>query len=231
MSLGISAGVSFFFYSRGREQVRQRQLAAAQRDATQAKLRLLESQLEPHMLFNTLANLRVLIGIDPPKAQAMLDQLIGFLRATLNASRADLHPLTAEFERVDDYLALMKIRMGERLRTHLDLPPELATHPVPPLLLQPLVENAIKHGLEPHVDGGSLRVRAAHNAGQLILTVRDTGAGLNTPAADGTRFGLAQVRERLTTLYGAQATLTLEAAADSEGGTLATLRLPWSPSP
>src|SRR5690606_23871824 len=146
-----SAGSSFFFISRGREERRREQLAVAQRDAAEAKLKLLESQLEPHMLFNTLANLRVLIGLDPARAQAMLDQLIAFLRATLSASRAPMHPLSAEFARVADYLELMKIRMGERLVVELTLPDTLVGHPVPPLILQPLVENAIKHGLEPHV--------------------------------------------------------------------------------
>jgi hypothetical protein len=227
MAVAASAGISFFFISRGREERRRQQLAVAQRDAAEAKLRLLESQLEPHMLFNTLANLRVLIGLDPARAQAMLDQLIAFLRATLSASRTAQHPLAAEFARVADYLELMKVRMGARLVVELALPEALAAQPVPPLILQPLVENAIKHGLEPHVAGGRLRVEAAAEAAHLVLRVRDTGAGL-APAGDatGTRFGLQQVRERLQALYGDAASLTLEAAADADGGTLATVRLP-----
>ena len=124
------------------------QAEAAQRQAAENQLQLLQSQLEPHMLFNTLANLRVLIGIDPERAQAMLDRLIAFLRATLNASRRPSHPLAAEFTHLDDYLALMAVRMGPRLQVHFDLPEALGPLPVPPLLLQPLVENAIKHGLE-----------------------------------------------------------------------------------
>ncbi len=225
MAIGVSIAISYFFISRGREERRREQLAVAQRDAAEAKLRLLESQLEPHMLFNTLANLRVLIGLDPARAQAMLDQLIAFLRATLGASRATVHPLSAEFARVGDYLALMKLRMGERLAVELDLPAALATHGVPALILQPLVENAIKHGLEPHVAGGRLRVSAAAEGGQLVLQVHDTGAGFaHDPAAAGTRFGLQQVRERLQTLYGDRASLTLEPAHG--GGTLARVRLP-----
>ena len=98
---------------------------AAQRQAAETQLRLLQSQLEPHMLFNTLANLRVLIGIDPTRAQAMLDRLIAFLRATLNASRVAQHPLATEFERLNDYLALMAIRMGPRLQVRLHLPENL----------------------------------------------------------------------------------------------------------
>jgi signal transduction histidine kinase len=206
---------------------------AAQRAAAENQLKLLESQLEPHMLFNTLANLRVLIALDPARAQAMLDRLISFLRATLGASRVAQHALAAEFARLGDYLALMQVRMGERLQTQFDLPQDLAGCPVPPLLLQPLVENAIKHGLEPRVAGGRIHVSAQRDGPVLVLQVRDTGAGLAhdvAAAADSTKFGLAQVRERLATLYGAQASLSLSAAPDDahdgDGGTLAVVRLP-----
>ena len=209
-----------------------------ERQAAQTELMLLQSQLEPHMLFNTLANLRVLIGVDPARAQGMLDHLIAFLRSTLGASRATVHPLAAEFERIGDYLALMAVRMGPRLRTRLELPPELGALPVPALLLQPLVENAIKHGLEPNVDGGWIEVAARRDGAQLVLSVRDTGVGLaagGQPApTQGTRFGLSLVRERLATLHGAAASLALEPGADGRGGTLATVRLPLpsvTPSP
>ena len=206
------------------------QAEAAQRQAAEHQLRLLQSQLEPHMLFNTLANLRVLIGLDPQRAQAMLDRLIGFLRATLTASRQDHHPLAAEFRHTDDYLALMAVRMGPRLVVRLHLPDELAELPLPPLLLQPLVENAIKHGLEPKVEGGRIEVTAQRDGAQLRLKVRDTGVGLGVATAGstsaGTGFGLEQVRTRLATLYGQRATLTLSPAVDAEGGALVTLTLP-----
>jgi Histidine kinase len=130
---GIAA--TYFFFSRERFAASEARAQKAQREAAENQLRLLESQLEPHMLFNTLANLRVLIGTDPARAQAMLDQLIGFLRATLNASRAGAHPLQAEFARLSDYLALMKVRMGERLQSRFELPEALAHAPVPPLIL------------------------------------------------------------------------------------------------
>ena len=207
------------------------QAEAAQRQAAEHQLRLLQSQLEPHMLFNTLANLRVLIGLDGARAQDMLDHLIAYLRATLQASRQETHPLATEFERIADYLALMAVRMGPRLRTALDLPAELRGLPVPPLLLQPLVENAIKHGLEPHVQGGLIQVRAHRDGGDLVLTVRDTGAGLAaaSSAEPGSHFGLQQVRERLATLHGRRASLRLQPATDAQGGTWATLRLPLPP--
>ena len=220
--------ITYWFYSREVIAAKEAAVQAAQRQAAEHQLKLLESQLEPHMLFNTLANLRVLIGVDPKRAQAMLDQLIAFLRATLAGSRAAQHPLRAEFARLGDYLALMQIRMGERLQTRVDLPEALAELPVPPLLLQPLVENCIKHGLEPAVAGGRIDMRAARDGDMLVLTVRDTGAGLSTPSIEGTRFGLVQVRERLAALYGERASLTLSSAGDAEGGTLATIRLPVS---
>jgi LytS/YehU family sensor histidine kinase len=209
---------------------------AAQREASESQLRLLQSQLEPHMLFNTLANLRVLISLDPPRAQAMLDRLIAFLRATLTASRVPLHPLADEFARVDDYLALMSVRMGPRLQVDIRLPAELKSVQVPPLLLQPLVENCIKHGLEPQVAGGRIEVSARRDGNDLTLTVRDTGTGLPSASAagdsptSGTRFGLAQVRERLQTLYGVAARFDIGPPDDAEGGTLATIRLPLGPA-
>jgi LytS/YehU family sensor histidine kinase len=207
---------------------------AAQLAASQAELKLLQSQLEPHMLFNTLANLRVLIGLDAGRAQAMLDHLINFLRATLAASRAEAHPLSAEFARVAEYLALMGYRMGPRLSSVLELPAELRERPVPPLILQPLVENAIRHGIEPQPGPGRIVVSARREGARLLLSVRDTGAGLQpsagsrSPAQAGGGFGLVQVRQRLAALHGPAARLVLEPAADADGGTLATLELPWT---
>lgn len=206
---------------------------AAQRQALQTQLRLLQAQLEPHMMFNTLANLHALIESDPARAQDMLARLITFLRATLGGSRTTTHPLSTEFARVDDYLALMQVRMGPRLKVTLDLPPELASHHVPTLLLQPLVENAVKHGLEPNPPGGQLTLRAhlcnEDDEGRtLVLEVIDTGRGLR--AAEAARqgppgFGLACVRDRVQSAYGDAASLNMQ---DSVGhaGTVVTLRLP-----
>ena len=218
--------ITYWFYSREKIAAKEAAVQTAQRHAAEHQMKLLESQLEPHMLFNTLANLRVLIGADPVRAQAMLDQLISFLRATLAGSRAQQHPLRAEFARLADYLALMQIRMGDRLAVRFDLPAPLAEWPVPPLLLQPLVENGIKHGLEPAVAGGRIDVSAAREGDALVLRVRDTGTGFGAPSPENSNFGLAQVRERLAALYGTRASLTLAPAADAEGGTLATIRLP-----
>ncbi len=235
ITIAAGAGISFFFYSQSHARHLQAHMAQAQRDAAEARLKLLEAQLEPHMLFNTLANLRVLVATDPPRAQAMLDHLIAYLRATLSASRATTHALADEFERLRDYLELMAVRMGPRLSYQLDLPESLRSVAVPPLLLQPLVENAIRHGLEPQVQGGRISVRARTRPGPagplLVVEVHDTGAGLaaTPPAGEppGSHFGLAQVRERLATLYGTTATLELIAA--SAGGTSATVTFSLKP--
>jgi len=224
-TLLVSLIATLFFYNRERVITLELERAAVQRQAAEAQLRALQSQLEPHMLFNTLAHLRVLIGLRPPEAQAMLDELIAYLRATLQGSRQQLHPLAQEFERVADYLKLMQRRMGARLRVELALPAELAALPVPPLLLQPLVENAIQHGLEPSLDGGLLRISATREGDGLRLTVQDDGIGLTTaPATQGTQFGTEQVRERLATQYGGAARFTLEAVVPS--GCRASIWLP-----
>ncbi len=224
----ILAGVagSIYFYSRGRDARQQARIQLAQRAAAEAKLKLLETQLEPHMLFNTLANLRVLIATDPLRAQDMLDRLIAYLRATLSASRGLAHPLSNEFARLDDYLQLMAVRMGERLKYTLTLPQDLQSIPVPPLLLQPLVENAIKHGLEPSVDGGEIRVSATREGLRLRLDVEDTGVGMSAFAANtnGAGFGLTQVRERLAAAYEGHA--VFEVVPGLVSGTHIVLRLP-----
>jgi signal transduction histidine kinase len=197
--------ISYYFYSANKSAYLERKMGEARRLADEARLKLLETQLEPHMLFNTLANLRALIGVDPERAQSMLDHIIAYMRATLGASRASTHALQAEFDRLEDYLALMAIRMGPRLHYELELPAELAEASVPSLLLQPLVENSIKHGLEPKVEGGSVRVSARRSeTGALLLEVSDTGVGSGS-AAGGTGFGLKQIQERLSAVYGAAA--------------------------
>ena len=233
-TLGLALAVSYVHYSRDRVDMSRQEAEEAKRLAAESHLRLLQSQLEPHMLFNTLANLRVLITLDPPQALAMLDRLIGFLRSTLSASRCRVHPLSDEFDRLRDYLGLMQVRMGPRLRTHLSLPDALRDCLVPPLLLQPLVENALQHGLEPKVEGGALWVDVWQTSGgstdTMFIRVRDSGLGLDhvDPSAvggqAGTGFGLQQVRDRLATTWGDAASLTLSAMA--QGGTEALLSFP-----
>jgi len=197
----------------------------------QAQLRLLQAQIEPHMLFNTLANLQGLIALDPVRASDMLDQLIQYLRATLSVSRSETTTLEHEFAAMGAYLGLMGVRMGERLRYRLELPPALRAARLPTMLLQPLVENAIVHGVEPKIDGGEITISAAIEGDSMVLDVRDTGLGLGlgpglgqAPARRGGGVGVATSRERLDALYGERASMTLNPAPPQ--GTLARLTLP-----
>ena len=226
ISMVSSTVISYYFFARNKALSLERGVAEARQQASEARLRLLESQLEPHMLFNTLANLRALIGTDPARAQAMLDHLNAYLRATLSASRSDAatHSLAQEFARLQDYLALMAIRMGPRLQFSLQLPEALRALAVPPLLLQPLVENSIRHGLEPKLEGGSIHITVRQDGACVQIEVRDTGLGCDDSAATQAGFGLAHVRERLATRYGTHASLALRTPPG--GGTLALITLP-----
>ena len=192
----------------------------AQRLAVEAQLRLLRAQLDPHMLFNSLANVRSLVREDVDRAESMIDQLIVYLRSALAASQTESVALSREFAQLRAYLDIMALRMGPRLSYRLELPAALERTEVPPMLLQPLVENAIKHGLEPKVGHGSIEVVARALPGGIEIRVSDSGLGL-PPDEDGNRpdlsarpantsYGLQHVRDRLRVLYGHRARLNLE---------------------
>lgn len=244
--LALATGIvgSQVMSARSRAHALRLQLAEVERDAAQARLRLLQAQLEPHMLFNTLANLRALVRIDAGRAEHMIDQLNRFLRTSLSASQGLVHPLRDELARLQDYLGLMQVRMGDRLAVQVDVPEDLLALPVPALLLQPLVENAIRHGLEPCVQGGTIHLsaRVTHSGpdAMLTLTVCDDGLGLpdeTAPAAPPATphathqggLGLSHVRERLAQLHGQRASLHLSAQAPR--GTCASVSLPLHPTP
>jgi signal transduction histidine kinase len=217
-----SVAFIYFFWSRGRLA----EAAVAEADARQAnaeaQLKLLQTQIEPHMLFNTLANLRTLVDVDPVRAQAMIDQLIVYLRGTLGASRNQTVTLAAEFAQLSAYLGLMQVRMAARLRTELILPEELGALPIPPMLLQPLVENAIKHGLEPKIAGGLIRVEVSNVRSRIRIDVEDDGVGLDEAATPG--YGVTHVRERLRLLYGDRASVAMETRAG--GGVRVRIEMP-----
>jgi len=215
VTLAAGAAGTWFFWSRHRA-------AELERGRIEAQLKLLQAQIEPHFLFNTLANLDALIAVDPPQAREMLRHLNDYLRATLAAARREKSPLGEEFALLRDYLEVLAIRMGPRLKYELALPPELATVEIPPMLLQPLVENAVKHGLEPRVEGGTVKVGAKSDGRMLVLEVADTGDGAS--AAGGAGVGLANLRERLAAAYSGAA--RVEAGADPEGGYSVRLSLP-----
>ncbi len=182
-----------------------------QRQALDAQLRSLQAQIEPHFLFNTLANVVSLIDTAPDKARLMLERLIELLRASLAASRSERTTLGQETALIAAYLDILRIRMGERLSYSIDVPAELLDVSIPPLSLQPLVENSIKHGLEPKLEGGSVRLSARATDGALQLDVEDDGLGFSPRAGSG--VGLTNLRERMTSLYGAKARLVVEELA------------------
>jgi two-component system LytT family sensor kinase len=190
--------------------------------AMQARFDALRSQINPHFLFNTLNAATSLIWNEPEKARWILVKLSGILRRLLRGSE-DFVPLSREIEFIDDYLSLEVARFGaEKLRVEKDLDPRSLDVPVPSMMLQPLVENAVRHGLSPKVGGGVVRVEAARDGARLRIAVRDNGLGFKEAAREG--IGLRNVRERLTAAYGEQATLEIESARG--GGTSVIIDMP-----
>ncbi|MDQ6923322.1 MAG: histidine kinase [Pseudomonadota bacterium] len=231
ISVIISATLAAIFFARERqakaETEFQRERArgeAAEKQIRVAQLQLLEAQIEPHFLYNTLANVISLIDAEPATAKHMIERLIDYLRrAALVAGGADA-TLGRQVELLRAYLDLIVLRMGSRLSYRIDVPPELAALPLPPMLLQPVVENAIKHGLEPKIAGGEVSVTARRQGDRLLLEVTDDGLGVRaTRAAGSTGLGLANLRERLSTMHGVHATLAIE---DRQPGTRVTIDLP-----
>jgi sensor histidine kinase YesM len=200
---------------------------AAEKQIRVAQLQVLEAQIEPHFLYNTLANVISLIDAEPATAKHMIERLIDYLRrAAVITGGADA-TLGCQVELLRAYLDLIVLRMGSRLSYRIDVPPELAALPLPPMLLQPIVENAIKHGIEPKIAGGEVSVTARRQGDRLLLAVTDDGLGVRaTRAAGSTGLGLANLRERLATLHGTHATLAIE---DRQPGTRVTIDLPMLP--
>lgn len=241
----VVASIAFSWYLANREKLLRLELLASEerRRADNARHAMLQAQLEPHMLFNTLANLRALIATDSDRATEMLDRLDSFLRATLSSSQASSNTVEHEFAVLDDYLALMQIRLGKRLSYSLELSPDCSRHMIPTLILQPLVENAIRHGIEPQIDGGEISVSAKYSGEKLILVVADTGVGITVEQTEQTAspadspgnthaggFGLNNLRERLSQSFSKDAQLKFE-SADTDPlitGTRITVQIPRS---
>ena len=191
----------------------------------EARLQVLQAQVEPHFLFNTLAHVQRLYQTDPRRGRSMLDSFCGYLCAALPQMRGTRSTLGREVELVRAYLDTQGIRMGRRLRFEIAMPDALRAAAFPPMMLLPLVENAIKHGLSPLRDGGTIRIVAASDADSLQLTVADTGAGLSTAElAGGDGVGLSNVRSRMAGLYGVRARLKL--TCNVPHGVVATIDVP-----
>ena len=233
MAALVSLGFHLYFSLRHAE-------IRARMRANEAQLRLLQGQMEPHFLFNTLANVISLVDADAPRAKHMLEALTDYLRASLAGLRHDDSTLAVELDLARRYLELMRTRMGERLHFEITADDALRDAVLMPLVLQPLIENAVKHGLEPQVDGGTVRVKAARaqvdGRDSLQVCVEDDGAGLAAAARrprrhvagglDGNGIALSNLRERLQARFGQDAQLTL-AELESGVGTRACLVIPW----
>ena len=198
---------------------------STEKELAVAKLSLLHAQVEPHFLYNTLASAQILTRSDPARADEMLGNLISYLRHSLPRTEDGPSTLGAELERARAYLDILKIRMGARLSTQIEVPEALRSAPFPAMMLQTLVENAIKHGLEPKYGGGTVWILARENAGNLTVTVADDGQGFNAQSS-GTGIGLKNLRERLRLAYGAAATFVI--AANFPNGVAATITVPIS---
>jgi sensor histidine kinase YesM len=231
VSMGIIFGsiISYFFYSiqriytteRMAEEERIRRITS-EKKAVETELRLLQAQIEPHFLFNTLSNILSLLDTDLKKAQTMLVDLIHYLRTSLKKTREDITTIGKEMEMIRAYLNIFRVRMEDRLNYRIDIPDSIKKLPFPPTLVQPLVENAIKHGLEPKIEGGEVSIRAEEDGGVLRLEIADTGVGMYKGGASG--LGLSNVRERLKSLYGDKGRLILE--ENSPSGLRAIIEVP-----
>lgn len=182
----------------------------------EAELRALKSQVNPHFIFNSLNSLRALIDENPSRARDAVTQLANLLRYSLQSGQLETVAFAEELRIVNDYLALEQVRHEERLRVHLDIAPDTLALPVPPMLLQTLVENAVKYGISARADGGEISIIARRENGSLRLQVTNPGelaptAGLRRPASTG--LGLRNAAERLRLLFGERATLQLRADA------------------
>ncbi len=229
---GFSNGlfVSLFFLFKFREARARAAMLKADSDrnllskqAIEAELKLMQAQIEPHFLFNTLASVQFLTETDPPRAGMMLGHLLAYLRAALPQLRSNSTTLGQETELAQAYLSIMQMRMGPRLAFAIDVPDELRSHRFPPMLLMSVVENAVKHGLEPQAEGGTLRLEARRRGERVVVTVSDNGRGLGAKIGNG--VGLTNLRGRLRALYADSARFVLEEAPPH--GARATIEIPF----
>ena len=190
----------------------------------EARLQLMQAQVEPHFLFNTLANVQHLVETDPAAAGRMLQSLIDYLRAALPQMRESTTSLGREIDMARAFLEINRVRMGARLDFAIDVPESLKCKPFPPMMLISLVENAVKHGVDPCCECSSITIRAAEADGRLKVSVADTGEGIRP--RKGTGVGLANIRERLKALHGSAAKLVLEENAPR--GVVASIEVPAS---
>ena len=231
ISVLFGIAVTYFFISREQiarskssiQEERIQRLTIEKRMA-ETRLKLLQAQIEPHFLYNTLSNILSLMETDGDKAWAMLSDLIKYLRTSLAMARETATTIGQEMAVVRAYINIFKLRMGNRLTYRIEIPDDIATQPLPPMLIQPLVENAILHGIDPLVEGGKVIVSAKKCADKLKVRVTDNGSGMNTKESRNAGIGLTNIRERLKALYGQRACLRLEDSQPS--GLTAIIEVP-----
>ena len=207
---------------------RRRELDTArlEADLAQAQLRALQMQIQPHFLFNTLHAIAMLTDTDPAAAEAMAVKLAELLRATLRLRDVPEVPLRTELELLRAYLDIEEARFGDRLAVTFAAPDEVLDAPVPSFLLQPIVENAVRHGVSPRVEMGHVAIRAAREAGALVLSVEDDGPGFGADPFAANGVGLAATRERLALRYGDAGSIRCEAPSDGARGARVEIRIP-----
>lgn len=198
-----------------------------EKNAVVTEIKLLQSQMEPHFLFNTLSNVIGLIDHDPGKARRMLESFTAFLRASFMTARNETITLAQEMDVVRNYLELFAVRMGGRLRYTIDIPASLEGFRVPPFLVQPLVENAVKHGLEPSISGGELLITGTRDGDVVRITVADSGLGINE-LSPGNGIGLENIKKRLDLVYNGHARLVFE--ENKPTGVKAVIEVPYGTS-
>ena len=221
---GLIGSIAFLLSERIDAEVKQRQFikGESEKREIEAQLKLLQAQIEPHFLFNTLANVSSLVDSDPSVAKKLLERLNEWLRVALARARSDSATLGDELDMLENYLQILKIRFGERLHWHIEAPEAVRQAAFPPMLLQPLVENAVRHGIEPKIGGGEISICASIEGATLHIEVGDSGVGLVGNEAGGA--GLSNVRARLEALFGDAGRLILE--NKTAGGVSAILKLP-----
>jgi two-component system, LytTR family, sensor kinase len=222
-------GVALALDAQRRLRERDARAARLEADLARAQVQAIKMQVQPHFLFNTLHAINVLIGEDPAVASRMVTHLGDLLRHTLSRATVAEVPLRAELDVLALYLAIERVRFQDRLTVVFDVPPETMSALVPELVLKPLAENAITHGIGSSTGGVVVRVRASRAGEVLTLEVTDTGAGPGDGATPRERVGLSTVRARLERLYGAGQSLTVERA--SGGGCVSRITLPFLEAP
>jgi sensor histidine kinase YesM len=215
--------LSYIFISQQRMSDEKIRRLEVERNAIMKEIKLLQSQMEPHFLFNTLSNILGLIDTEPGKAKRMLESFTSFLRSSLVMARNETISLSQEMDVIKNYLDIFSVRMGARLRYAIDIPTSLSGFQIPPLLVQPLVENAIKHGLEPSVTGGDLLIQGSRETDKVRIVVADSGIGINE-TNPGNCIGLDNIRRRLSLLYGERGRLFFE--DNSPSGVKVVIEIP-----